>query len=734
MEGTAEDKLDYRIPASTISCLFRGPFCVRSYPYSLESTYIKLSDSAIVLGLKREAWSLTPTTIGRVEIDQELQLILLGVMNKSLDVLVQAVLEHMARLYNTIWMIGSGDGSTMQDLDMKNEMAKPWSAVNAYWRRHHGFGWFGWGTLVRLIVTLAISISVMLLGAGLNTVGWPKRRWYPDPGREMNLTGHWRDEISIHTPLTSLTRVDWSADMVAGLDLVGGIPQQDENGEPLLTSGAADEIAGAIAASTALYALSRLPGAFRRPPDWLNVYDTPAYITGMQTCTTGFSVQTVSVQSEQIQGLFRYHKDHTPLAKTARGIHGIVQLTGPALSSTCGDLVGDSPPDNGVEIRQPDDGITIFTVVLGPSAGLNFAGTSCSLKFFQALVPVSTWIVDEEAPSMSLHNITAPMDLQILPSDTSPADALIASRLASHFKSMLPMLHGQVPSFGIVPHLVLAARKLQSEHTNFKSEAAALSAVVATLAQQQLSTASWTNITHKDYRIASAPVQWELYGSGPRLKWEWTALTVLFILLMVMLDHIRLLLTFRIQPGAWLYPGGMLRTAHRAPSTLPSGNKALPSVEEVHAAGALRDREDITKNADDMMRYKVTAVEDEWPVFVETQIKPDWIEKRKGLKRRNTSSIPMVALPIMTATQVTLSGSSGPDITINLLRSSASSSPGRNSSPVPTASTFGVVPLEDSRAPSVTSNIPLLAANAAPVSSSESVLLVFDAGHENNVT
>jgi hypothetical protein len=46
-------------------------------------------------------------------------------------------------------------------------------------------------------------------------------------------------------------------------------------------------------------------------------------------------------------------------------------------------------------------------------------------------------------------------------------------------------------------------------------------------------------------------------------------------------------------------------------------------VEEVHAAGALRDREDTTKNADDMMRYKVAVVEDEWPVFVETPIKPD---------------------------------------------------------------------------------------------------------------
>jgi hypothetical protein len=46
----------------------------------------------------------------------------------------------------------------------------------------------------------------------------------------------------------------------------------------------------------------------------------------------------------------------------------------------------------------------------------------------------------------------------------------------------------------------------------------------------------------------------------------------------------------------------------------------LPLVDEVHAAGALRNREDIAKNADDMIRYKIAVVKDEWPVFVKTQI------------------------------------------------------------------------------------------------------------------
>jgi hypothetical protein len=446
---------------------------------------------------------------------------------------VQAVLEHMARLYNTIWMVGPGVGSTMQDLAMKNEMAKPWFAINAYRRRRHGVGWFGRGTFVRLLVTLAISIYVTLLSGGLDTFGWPKTRWYPYADREMNLNGRWSDALTIHTPLTSLRRVDWSADIIAGRDLVGGIPQLNENREPLLTSEAADEIAGAIAASTAFYALSRLPGAFRRPQDWINVWDTPVYITGIQTRTTRSSVQSVSLQSERIAELFRHHKDRTPLAKTARGIHGIVQLTEPALSTICGDPVDNSSPYNRVEIRQPDNSSAVFKVAIGPSAGLNFAGTACLFQFFQALVPVSTWIVDEGAPAMWLHNISAPMNLQVLPIDRSSAYTLIVSRFTAHFKPMLPMLHGQVLSSGIVPHLVLGARKLQVEHVDFKSDAAALSAVIAILAQQQLSTASRTNATHEDYLVATAPVQWELYGSGPKLKWDWVALTVLSILLLV---------------------------------------------------------------------------------------------------------------------------------------------------------------------------------------------------------
>lgn len=467
-----------------------------------------ISSSAIVLGLKREQWPLTPKTIGSIEVDQDLQLILIGAMNKTLDVVVQAVLEHMARLYNTLWMIPSGEGATMQDTQIKNEMAKPWAAIRAYWRRHYAVGFWAWGTIGRLFLTLAISTSVMLLGAGLNTIGWPKKRWYPDHVRTMNLTENPSKDLTIHTPIMSLERVDWAEDMRTGLALVGGVPQLDENGLPVLTDGAADEIAGAIAASTAFFALTRLPGVYRRSPqDWLNVWETPAYITGIQTRINGSTVQSVSVQSQRIVELFKYHQDRgKSFAKTATGFHGIVHMTAPSLRTTCGDPVADGALENGLEIGKPDDNSASFAVHIGPSDGLSFAGASCTLTLSQALVPVETWIVDLGSPWMSLQNITAPANLRLLPINTAPADAPMTARLAAHFKSMVPMLHGQVPSFGVVPHLIMAARMLQVQHSDFGSDTAALSAVVASLAQQQLSTASWTLRAHEGNLIASAPV------------------------------------------------------------------------------------------------------------------------------------------------------------------------------------------------------------------------------------
>lgn len=585
------------------------------------------------LGLKRERWNLKGRTISNVEIDEDLQLVLIGVVNKTLDVVVQAVLEHMACLYNTLWMIQPGVGATMQDTQIKNEMAKPWVAINAFWRRWRMVGFFGRGSICRLVVTLTISVSVMLLGAGLNTVGWAKKRWYPDHGREMNLTEHSSNDLTIHTPLMSIDYVNWAEDMRAGLALVGGTPKLDEDGEPVLTGGAADEIAGAIAASTAFFALTRLPGVYNKSPtDWLPIWDTPGYITGMQTQINGSTVQTVSVQSPHIIDLFNYQKEHgKPFASTATGFHAILQMTAPQLTTNCVEPVADGPPDNGLEIRQPDGNSATFSVLIGPSAGLGFAGAACTLTVSQVFVPVETWRVDMGSLWMSVHNITAPVVPRSLPIATAQSDALIAARLATHFTSMMPMLHGQVPSFGVVPHLAMAGRTLQAQHPSFTSDVAALAPIVATLAQQQLSTASWALRAHTETLIPSAPVHWQLYGSGPRMKWEWITMAVLVILFIVMANHVLLLVVYRIQPGSWLEMGGMLRTAHKT-----SG--PLSSVDKVYGTSSLSERNDLAKRADDGIRYEVVDVRSQWPKLVEIPIAGDWNTKKRRARHKQTHS------------------------------------------------------------------------------------------------
>jgi hypothetical protein len=607
---------------------------------------LMLSFRALILGGGGKLWSLTTKSIGSLIVDQDTQILLIGVVNKSLDVIVQSILENMTRMYNTIWMLQPGEGATMQDVLIKEEMAKPWVAIRAYWRRRHAVGFWAWGSIGRLFLTLGISTSVMLLGAGLNTIAWPKLRWYPTRNTMLvNLTEIPTEKFTIRTPLQYLQRIDWAEDLRNGIALVGGVPKLDENNTPVLTGGAANEISGIISASTVFLALARLPGAYSKlPPEWSSLWDKAlsymgieprpdrsAYITGIQTRVNGATTQSISVQAQQVIELFKYHQSHDKsLGKRAEGFHGILQLTTPSLRTRCGSLTTDDVLENHVDVVRSDNSAS-FTVHVGANNGSSFAGASCILTLSQGFAPVEVWIVAQGAPEMGISNITAPENVQPLPIDTAPENAVLTSMLSAHFEEIMPTLHGMAPHFGLVPHLVMAARKLQVQHPDFDSDAAAMSPVIATLAQQQLSTASWTLRTHEGHLIASAPVHWQLYGSGPRIEWQWAIAPVLIIILLVTLNHIGLLLVCRFRPAPWLDLGGMLRVSNQTEGT-------LPSVERIRSVGPLRDREDVTQDANDMIRYNIRISDDQWPKLVEHPIRPDWDTRRRRLRHRRGQS------------------------------------------------------------------------------------------------
>lgn len=112
---------------------------------------------------------------------------LIGVVNKILDYLTQNIIEHLALTILTVWMAHDSHsaGVHVSNYKIKEELLKPWAAVVNFVKRWHSLGWRGpeglqYSALFRFLATLIISVCFLLLGAGMNTVGIPKGRWYPN--------------------------------------------------------------------------------------------------------------------------------------------------------------------------------------------------------------------------------------------------------------------------------------------------------------------------------------------------------------------------------------------------------------------------------------------------------------------------------------------------------------------------------------------------------------------------
>lgn len=95
----------------------------------------------------------------------------------------QEALSHIASTLLTSWMIQKGSrGATPSDLELFDEFNQPWTAFKNFLDRRKSEALAGrsWKNWFRLLSSLAIGVSVILLGAAMNTVLIPKTRWWPD--------------------------------------------------------------------------------------------------------------------------------------------------------------------------------------------------------------------------------------------------------------------------------------------------------------------------------------------------------------------------------------------------------------------------------------------------------------------------------------------------------------------------------------------------------------------------
>ncbi|KAH9827898.1 hypothetical protein Tdes44962_MAKER02652 [Teratosphaeria destructans] len=133
------------------------------------------------------------------------------------------------------------------------------------------------------------------------------------------------------------------------------------------------------------------------------------------------------------------------------------------------------------------------------------------------------------------------------------------------------------------PQLLLAtARNLQTYRPEYKSsDVEAVAPVIALLTNRLLVSAHWSVSYSATYTTHSSPIRWRLFGSGPRLAWEWAAVIIFAGLLIAVLASVVLSWCYRFMPGPWLELGGMLIAGNRSPPIASLAQTSKAKLDEV---------------------------------------------------------------------------------------------------------------------------------------------------------
>jgi hypothetical protein len=515
-------------------------------------------------------------------INVDIQLALIGLLNKILDVFVQASLKHTASIFLTVWMtLGSNfSGVNIVDFELKDELTQPWTCVLNFWTRYSTLGWRGlgcWG-LFRFIACLAVSICVLLLALAVNTVGIPKERWYPNgPDDGWQLTDKVRNSMTVTSPRMTLNGINWMNYWNAGWDLVG--------------SGSSSwDAAIALSAASTYTLMGGLPDVYTSTPaGWRPIpNELNGLVTGINTVINESTVQSISVQNSRVQDIFTdlqangsesYYKD-------SLGWNGFINITVPMLTTSCvsGLAINSSTPTGSIsvglfsisgvhlliyycKINAPDSPPTEskFTVSIGEIPSLNFTRAICTIVLNQALFPVGTWIVSMSGIDVSINNYGDNMNSIPVLLAPSTGDRTSAQALAIQLSSIIGRVNGLLQT-GLAYHMVLISRRLSGLNTDISAtnDTAGITIAIAAITQHLLTTGAWNMTVSSDpnENTTSYPVRWQVYGSGPRMPWEWASVIILVVVLTALVVGGVFTLAWQIEPGPWLEVGGMMLAAN----------------------------------------------------------------------------------------------------------------------------------------------------------------------------
>lgn len=180
--------------------------------------------------------------------------------------------------------------------------------------------------------------------------------------------------------------------------------------------------------------------------------------------------------------------------------------------------------------------------------------------------PASIWIIDGASTadaSVNGYGKKYDTEPEILPFAREDSDMAVS--LASQVEDTATRLEHLSQSLNSSQWLMSIAQEVRRRRPEYVSNVEALAPTIALLTNHLLTIANWDTILSDVNRVESKSVRWQLFGSGPRLPWEWVTATVLGVLILSLATSLALSLCYMIVPGEWLKAGGMLVAANCSP-------------------------------------------------------------------------------------------------------------------------------------------------------------------------
>ncbi|KAI9765590.1 MAG: hypothetical protein M1840_007279 [Geoglossum simile] len=488
----------------------------------------------------------------------DFEMTVMGLINKVLDYLFQDALLHTSGTLLTIWMARRTRfaGVCTLDFDLLDELTKPWVTVGNFTSRVRLFGWrkVGWGGVLRYIGSFSVALCVFLLGASINTIALPKARWYPD----IRSYPRNQESLTLRTPQAHLQALGWDNWQIKSQEMIG------------VGSNSSLDVAHSMVGMVAFTAVANL---FPTIKENLTGFRSLVGMTDRQNLTSlkidGGAVYTMSVKGDAIDKIYQHERNNGPAyARRSIGFTGSMNLTLPVGRTICEPASNNRLGNDSSLVIEPASGIAAVSLVLG----INSTSINCTFSLQQALYQVQDWTQPgSDQPNISVNNYgmsviekVVPLEQELVFLPPSPDDLSMAAAVADQFTAVLPILDALSAGNFTATALLIGGEILKiPEQAGLGAQG--LAPVVGTVLQHLITVAQWdTTVPNPELLVRHFPLHYELYGSGPRLPWQWAITAVVLVVIAMMLFDIWLLASYRVRTGPWLSVKGMMLAANAA--------------------------------------------------------------------------------------------------------------------------------------------------------------------------